>query len=136
MDIADLKGRTISELLDVANSLEIEGTSSMRKQELIFKILEAQTQQNGLIFAEGVLEVLPEGYGFLRSPDYNYLPGPGRHLRLAVADQEIRPAHRRHGVGTDSAARRTASATSRCCASKRSTSNTPMLPRPSRSSTT
>jgi transcription termination factor Rho len=76
MDIAELKGKTISELLDVANSLEIEGTSSMRKQELIFKILEAQTQQNGLIFAEGVLQVLPEGYGFLRSPDYNYLPGP------------------------------------------------------------
>jgi transcription termination factor Rho len=76
MDISDLKGKTISELLDVANTLEIEGTSSMRKQELIFKILEAQTQQNGLIFAEGVLQVLPEGYGFLRSPDYNYLPGP------------------------------------------------------------
>ncbi len=76
MDIADLKGKTISELLDVANTLELEGTSSLRKQELIFKILEAQTQQNGLIFAEGVLQVLPEGYGFLRSPDYNYLPGP------------------------------------------------------------
>jgi transcription termination factor Rho len=76
MDISDLKGKSISELLDVAVSLEIEGTSSMRKQELIFKILEAQTQQNGLIFAEGVLQVLPEGYGFLRSPDYNYLPGP------------------------------------------------------------
>src|SRR6188474_1813907 len=76
MDIADLKGKTISELLDVANALELEGTSSMRKQELIFKILEAQTQQNGLMFSEGVLEILPEGYGFLRSPDYNYLPGP------------------------------------------------------------
>jgi len=76
MDIADLKGKTISELLEVANTLELEGTSSLRKQELIFKILEAQTQQNGLIFAEGVLQVLPEGYGFLRSPDYNYLPGP------------------------------------------------------------
>jgi len=76
MDIAELKGKSISELLDVANSLELEGTSSLRKQELIFKILEAQTQQNGLIFAEGVLQVLPEGYGFLRSPDYNYLPGP------------------------------------------------------------
>ena len=76
MDIAELKGKTISELLDVAIALEIEGSSSMRKQELIFKILEAQTQQNGLIFAEGVLQVLPEGYGFLRSPDYNYLPGP------------------------------------------------------------
>ncbi|UCH85769.1 MAG: transcription termination factor Rho [Candidatus Latescibacterota bacterium] len=62
--------------MEVANTLSIEGTGSMRKQELIFKILEAQTQQNGLIFAEGVLQVLPEGYGFLRSPDYNYLPGP------------------------------------------------------------
>lgn len=76
MDIAELKGKTIPELLTVANTLSIEGSSSMRKQELIFKILEAQTQQNGLIFAEGVLQVLPEGYGFLRSPDYNYLPGP------------------------------------------------------------
>jgi transcription termination factor Rho len=76
MDIAELKGKTIMELLNVAHDLQIEGTGSMRKQELIFKILEAQTQQNGLIFAEGVLQVLPEGYGFLRSPDYNYLPGP------------------------------------------------------------
>ena len=76
MDIAELKGKTIMELLDVAHEFRIEGTASMRKQELIFKILEAQTQQNGLIFAEGVLQVLPEGYGFLRSPDYNYLPGP------------------------------------------------------------
>ena len=76
MDIAELKAKTIPQLMEVANSLSIEGASSMRKQELIFKILEAQTQQNGLIFAEGVLQVLPEGYGFLRSPDYNYLPGP------------------------------------------------------------
>jgi transcription termination factor Rho len=76
MDIAELKGKTIPELVSVASSLSIEGSSSMRKQELIFKILETQTQQNGLIFAEGVLQVLPEGYGFLRSPDYNYLPGP------------------------------------------------------------
>jgi transcription termination factor Rho len=76
MDIGELKTKTIMELLNVASTLKIEGTSSMRKQELIFKILEAQTQQNGLIFGEGVLQVLPEGYGFLRSPDYNYLPGP------------------------------------------------------------
>jgi len=76
MDISELKNKTIVELLEVANELQIEGTSSMRKQELIFKVLEAQTNQNGLIFAEGVLQVLPEGYGFLRSPDYNYLPGP------------------------------------------------------------
>jgi transcription termination factor Rho len=76
MDIAELKNKTIPELMDVAISLKIDGTSNLRKQELIFRILEAQTQQNGLIFAEGVLQVLPEGYGFLRSPDYNYLPGP------------------------------------------------------------
>jgi len=76
MDITELKNKTIIELLEIANDLKLEGTGSLRKQELIFKILEAQTQQNGLIFAEGVLQVLPEGYGFLRSPDYNYLPGP------------------------------------------------------------
>ena len=76
MDIMELKGKTISELLSVAQELDLQGTSGMRKQELIFKILEAQTEKSGLIFAEGVLEILPEGYGFLRSPDYNYLPGP------------------------------------------------------------
>jgi transcription termination factor Rho len=76
MDIIELKGKTISELVTVAQELELQGTSGLRKQELIFKILEAQTEKNGLIFAEGVLEILPEGYGFLRSPDYNYLPGP------------------------------------------------------------
>src|SRR6188474_2591833 len=94
MDIADLKGKTISELLDVANALELEGTSSMRKQELIFKILEAQTQQNGLIFAEGVLQVLPEGYGVLRSPDYNYLPGPDD---IYVAPSQIKKFDLRTG---------------------------------------
>src|SRR6188508_822341 len=76
MDIIELKGKTISELVTVAQELELQGTSGLRKQELIFKILEAQTEKNGLIFAEGVLEILSEGYGFLRSPDYNYLPGP------------------------------------------------------------
>jgi transcription termination factor Rho len=76
MDIAELKSKRIEELIDVASTLSIEGLSSMRKQEIIFKILEAQAQQNGLIFAEGVLQVLPEGYGFLRSSTYNYLPGP------------------------------------------------------------
>src|SRR5437764_4234007 len=76
MDIMELKGKTISELLSVAQELDLQGTSGLRKQELIFKILEAQTEKNGLIFAEGVLEILPEGYGFLRAPSYNYLPGP------------------------------------------------------------
>jgi len=76
MDIVELKSKTVAELLKLAEELEIQGTSGLRKQELIFKILEAKTEKNGLIFAEGVLEILNEGYGFLRSPDYNYLPGP------------------------------------------------------------
>jgi transcription termination factor Rho len=76
MEIAELKNKKIEELIDIAAGLNIEGLSNMRKQEIIFKILEAQAQQNGVIFAEGVLQVLPEGYGFLRSSSYNYLPGP------------------------------------------------------------
>ena len=74
MDIAQMKRKTISSLVKVAQDLGIQGTSGMRKQDLMFRILEAQTSRNGLIFAEGVLEILPEGYGFLRSVDYNYLP--------------------------------------------------------------
>ncbi len=76
LNLGELKNRTMAELVDVATDLDITGTSGLRKQELIFKILEAQTEKSGLIFAEGVLEILPEGYGFLRSPDYSYLPGP------------------------------------------------------------
>jgi transcription termination factor Rho len=76
MDIVELKSKTVSELLDLAEELGIPGISGLRKQELIFKILEAKTEKDGFIFAEGVLEILDEGYGFLRSPDYNYLPGP------------------------------------------------------------
>ncbi len=76
MDIIELKSKTIAELLEIAEGLSIPGVSGLRKQELIFKILEANTEKDGLIFAEGVLEILDEGYGFLRSPDYCYLPGP------------------------------------------------------------
>jgi transcription termination factor Rho len=76
MDIAQLKREPVGKLAEIAQGLEIEGASGMRKQELIFRIIEAQTQQKGFLFSEGVLQVLPEGYGFLRSPDYNYLPGP------------------------------------------------------------
>ncbi|MGA2623610.1 MAG: transcription termination factor Rho [Bacteroidota bacterium] len=76
MDIAELKSRKISELTRIAKELNISGYSDLRKQELIFKILEAQTEQDGLTFSKGVLEVLPDGYGFLRSVDYNYLPSP------------------------------------------------------------
>jgi transcription termination factor Rho len=76
MNLQELKGKKISELNTLARELNIEGASGMRKQELIFALLNAQTEQNGMIFGEGVLETLPDGFGFLRAPDYNYLPGP------------------------------------------------------------
>src|SRR5512138_3536327 len=76
MNLQELKGKKINELAAIARELNIEGSSSLRKQDLIFAILNAQTEQNGMIFGEGVLETLPDGFGFLRSPDYNYLPGP------------------------------------------------------------
>lgn len=76
MDIAELKSKKIAELTKIAKDLNITGYTDLRKQELIFKILEAQTEKDGLTFSKGVLEVLPDGYGFLRSVDYNYLPSP------------------------------------------------------------
>jgi transcription termination factor Rho len=76
LDIRALKEMSVQELTETAEQLNVEGASSLRKQELIFKILQAQTEKNGLIFAEGVLECLPDGFGFLRAPEYNYLPGP------------------------------------------------------------
>ena len=76
MDISDLKSKKIVELNELAKELDIQGYHDLRKQELIFKILEAQTAKDGLTFSKGVLEVLPDGYGFLRSADYNYLPSP------------------------------------------------------------
>ena len=76
MDISELKSKKIVELNAIAKELDISGYSDLRKQELIFKILEAQTAKDGLTFSRGVLEVLPDGYGLLRSSDYNYLPSP------------------------------------------------------------
>ena len=76
MDIKELQEMNIHELVEVARGMNIEALSTLRKSELIFKILEGQTEKNGLIYAEGVLQVLAEGYGFLRSAKYNYLPGP------------------------------------------------------------
>ncbi|MBI5266022.1 MAG: transcription termination factor Rho [candidate division Zixibacteria bacterium] len=76
VELADLKTKTIAELLKTAEDLEIPGVSGLRKQELIYKIMESRSNTNGAIFAVGVLEIMEEGYGFLRSPDYNYLPGP------------------------------------------------------------
>ena len=76
MNISDLKEMGIQKLTLVAKQLNLAGISGLRKQELIFQILKAQAEQSGFVFSEGVLEVLPDGFGFLRAPDYNYLPGP------------------------------------------------------------
>ena len=76
MNLVELKNKKIGELVDVAKTFKIEGATGMRKQDLIFSILQAQTEQNGVISGDGVLEILPDGFGFLRSPDSNYLPGP------------------------------------------------------------
>ena len=76
LNITDLKDMSIQKLTQIAKGLNVDGVGGMRKQDLIFQILKAQTEQSGLIFSEGVLEVLPDGFGFLRAPDYNYLPGP------------------------------------------------------------
>jgi transcription termination factor Rho len=76
LNIGELKEMSIQKLTQVAKDLAVAGATGMRKQELIFQILKAQTEQSGFIFSEGVLEVLPDGFGFLRAPDYNYLPGP------------------------------------------------------------
>ncbi len=76
MNLSELKEKTISDLNTIARDLGVQNFGGLRKQELIFKILQSQSEKDGLIFAEGVLEVLPDGFGFLRAPDYNYLPGP------------------------------------------------------------
>src|SRR5499426_3184530 len=76
ISLAELKERNITDLAKIAKELNVPGASGMRKQELIFQILRAQTEKSGLIFSEGVLECLPDGFGFLRAPEYNYLPGP------------------------------------------------------------
>jgi transcription termination factor Rho len=76
LNITDLKDMSIQKLTQIAKDLAVGGATGMRKQDLIFQILKAQTELSGFIFSEGVLECLPDGFGFLRAPDYNYLPGP------------------------------------------------------------
>jgi transcription termination factor Rho len=94
LDIRTLKDMSISELTHVARDLEVENPTGMRKQDLIFKILQVQTEREGLIFGEGVLEILPDGYGFLRAPEYNYLPGPDD---IYVSPSQIRRFNLRTG---------------------------------------
>src|SRR2546428_154524 len=76
LNLSELKEKTIGDLNQIARDLNVQNIGGLRKQELIFKILQSQAEKDGLIYAEGVLEVLPDGFGFLRAPDYNYLPGP------------------------------------------------------------
>jgi transcription termination factor Rho len=76
LELSTLKDMSVGALTTIAKGLDVPGVTGMRKQELIFEILKARAEKSGLIFSEGVLEVLPDGFGFLRAPDYNYLPGP------------------------------------------------------------
>lgn len=94
LDLAGLKDMSISELTHIAKEMGIEGATGLRKQELIFKVLAAQTEKSGLIFSEGVLETLPDGFGFLRAPEYNYLPGPDD---IYVSPSQIRKFDLRTG---------------------------------------
>ena len=94
MNLVELKEKDISQLSDVAKELKIEGASNLRRQELIFAILQAQTEKNGQIFGQGVLETLPDGFGFLRAPDYNYLPGPDD---IYISPSQIRRFNLRTG---------------------------------------
>ena len=94
MNLNELKRQSIPELNTKAKSLNIENASSLRRQDLIFSLLQAQSNQNGLIHGSGVLETLPDGFGFLRSPDYNYLPGPDD---IYVSPSQIRRFNMRTG---------------------------------------
>jgi len=94
LNLAGLKDMSISELMHIAKEMGIEGATGLRKQELIFKVLAAQTEKSGLIFSEGVLETLPDGFGFLRAPEYNYLPGPDD---IYVSPSQIRKFDLRTG---------------------------------------
>lgn len=94
MNLKELKDKKIDELTSIGKKYKIEGSAGMRKQDLIFALLQAQSEQNGLIFGEGVLETLPDGFGFLRAPDYNYLPGPDD---IYVSPSQIRRFNLRTG---------------------------------------
>ena len=94
MNLVELKNKNIRELMTIAKAYNIDGASSMRKQELIFALLQAQAEMSGLIYGEGVLEILPDGFGFLRSQNYNYLPGPDD---IYVSPSQIRRFNLRTG---------------------------------------
>src|SRR5256884_441513 len=94
LNLSELKEKSIGDLNQIARDLNVQNIGGLRKQELIFKILQSQAEKDGLIYAEGVLEVLPDGFGFLRAPDYNYLPGPDD---IYVSPSQIRRFELRTG---------------------------------------
>ena len=94
MNLVELKKLKISELTEMGKEFRIEGASEMRKQDLTFALLQAHSEQNGLIYGEGVLEILPDGFGFLRAPDANYLPGPDD---IYISPSQIRRFNLRKG---------------------------------------
>ncbi len=94
LNLKSLKSKKIGELTQIARNFDVEGASSLRKQDLIFAILQAQAEKSGFIYGEGVLEILSDGFGFLRSPDYNYLPGPDD---IYVSPSQIRRFNLRTG---------------------------------------
>lgn len=94
MNLIELKKLKINELTEMAKKFNIDGASGMRKQDLTFALLQAHSAQNGLIYGEGVLEILPDGFGFLRAPDANYLPGPDD---IYVSPSQIRRFNLRKG---------------------------------------
>ena len=94
LNLKALKGDKITELAQIARDYNVDGATNMRKQEMIFAILQAQAERNGSIYGEGVLEILPDGFGFLRAPDYNYLPGPDD---IYISPSQIRKFNLRTG---------------------------------------
>ena len=94
IDLAKLKKMKMSELNDIAHKMKVNGVSGMKKQDLIFKILQAQPEKDGVMTGEGVLEILQDGFGFLRSPNYNYLPCPDD---IYVSPSQIRKFNLRTG---------------------------------------
>ena len=94
MNLVELKKMRISQLTEMAKEFKIEGASGMRKQDLTFSLLQAHSARNGLIYGEGVLEILPDGFGFLRAPDANYLPGPDD---IYISPSQIRRFNLRKG---------------------------------------
>src|SRR3989338_1106553 len=94
MNLTELKEKSIGELTSLAKEMDIEGAAGLRRQDLIFAILQTQAEKNGFIYGSGVLETLPDGFGFLRSPGYNYLPGPAD---IYVSSSQLRRFNLRTG---------------------------------------